>query len=285
MSRLAFSMDKILRHFGFTGKAFFPLSLSLGCNVIGVQSTRIIEDNKVKILLYLMNSFVPCSARIGVLAILIGVFIDNPLVASLAMFLLMINSLFIVFIGGRLISKMINVKPHPLSIELPPYRLPPKKLAINISWIRTKLFIRRAGLLIFFGTLVLWVGMNIPPGVNLEESLLGKIGLVLEPLGTPLGLEWKAILALLLGFIAKENTLVVLQSLYGGLSSLPSFFDLPKAIAFIVFYAYYTPCIATIATIKNESNSWLVTISAVLVSLLTAYIAAFIAFVILSILL
>ncbi|MEQ9714596.1 MAG: ferrous iron transport protein B [Candidatus Asgardarchaeum sp.] len=283
MARLAFSMDKILRYFGFSGKSFFPITLSLGCNVVGIQSIRIIEDKKIKAILYIMNSFVPCSARIGVMAILIGVFIPDPLTSSIAIFLILINSFFIIFIESKILSHYLKVEASSFVIELPPYRFPPLKSVFNISWIRTKMFLYRAGVLIFIGTLLIWAGINIPPGAPLEESLLGRIGILLQPIAMPLGLDWRAVLALILGFLAKENTLAVLQALYGGLESLPLYFDLPKAIAFIIFYTYYVPCLATVATIKKESNSWLITTFAVALSIITAYLVAFLVYVLLSV--
>ncbi len=284
-SRIAFSLDRIFGKLGFEGKIFFPLTMSLGCNVIGVQNTRIIENSRLKLILITLSGYVPCSVRIAVLALLLFIIIKNPLIAAFILFFLIIFGYVLVLFQGWLLSKYHHVDLAGMILELPPYSIPPLKLVLRIAWIQTKLFITRAGKIMVIGTLLIWLAAQIPPNSPLENTVLGLMGQLLQILFLPLNFDWKATLALIFGFVAKENTLAVLQSLYGGLERIPLNFSLPSALAFLVFYTYYIPCLATASVIRSELGSWKHTIFALILNILTAYILALITYALITILL
>ena len=285
LARLAFSIDKILSRIGMSGKVFFPITLSLGCTVVGMQATKIIEDRKFKFLLLLLISYVPCSARIGVLSVVLLILFHDAFIASTILFAIILGAFFLVGIEGKLLMKLTKNKPTPLIIELPPYSLPPLSMVLRMSWIRTKIFLSKAGTAIFGGILIVWILSNIPPNVPLNQTVIGQIGIALSVVFTPFGFDWRATVALLFGIFAKENTLAVLQGLYGGVSNVSTAFTLPQAIAFMVFYTYYIPCIASIAALKKEtnSNSWVAL--TIIVNLLTAYLVAYLVFLLSSLVL
>ncbi|MCD6485454.1 MAG: ferrous iron transporter B, partial [Candidatus Odinarchaeota archaeon] len=285
LARLAFSIDKILSRIGMSGKAFFPITLSLGCTVVGMQATKIIEDRKFKFLLLLLISYVPCSARIGVLSVVLLILFHDAFIASTILFAIILGAFFLVGIEGKLLMKLTKNKPTPFIIELPPYSLPPLSMVLRMSWIRTKIFLSKAGTAIFGGILIVWILSNIPPNLPLNQTVIGQIGIALSVVFTPFGFDWRATVALLFGIFAKENTLAVLQGLYGGVSNVSTAFTLPQAIAFMVFYTYYIPCIASIAALKKEtnSNSWVAL--TIIVNLLTAYLVAYLVFLLSSLVL
>ena len=285
LARLAFSVDKILSKIGMSGKAFFPIALGLGCTVVGIQATRIIENKRYRFLLLMLISYVPCSARIGVLSVVLLILFRDAFIASTMLFAIILGAFVLVGVEGKLLMKFTKSNPTPLIIELPPYSFPPLSMVLRMSWIRTKIFLTKAGTAIFGGILVVWILSNIPPNVPLEQTIIGQIGNSVSILLSPFGFDWRATVALLFGILAKENTLAVLQGLYGGVSNVATAFTLPQAIAFMVFYTYYIPCVASIAALRKEtnSNSWVAL--TIIVNLITAYLIAFLVFILSSLLL
>jgi len=158
------------------------------------------------------------------------------------------------------------------------------KVLAKISWVRSKIFIKRAGMLIVIANIIFWLLLNIPYGVPPENSLLGIIGKMLAVVIAPLGLGWREAVSLLAGLVAKEITLGVIEPLYGGLNVFVASISLASAIAFVTIYAYYMPCIATMGAIKSESGSWKVVIKAIVIStgvaLILGYIFYFVAIII-----
>ncbi|MCJ7745660.1 MAG: ferrous iron transporter B, partial [Actinobacteria bacterium] len=174
---------------------------------------------------------------------------------------------------------------EPFVMELPPYRLPTLKGTFIHMWERGSMFLRKAGTVILAGSVVIWILSYLPPGVKYGSaaSLAGKVGHVIEPLVKPLGFDWRAAVALLFGFVAKE----IVVSTYGALlgvgesramisSGLHQFFTPLTDYAFMAFTLIYTPCLATVAVIKKETGSWRWTAFAIGYSLALAWIVAFV---------
>ncbi len=238
LARIAASID---RYMPFPGRAFFPLLMSFGCNVVGVPATRILKDRKYKIAVLLALSFIPCSARIAVFLYLLSFF---PVTISLLfLFGLSISMILVVIITVKIFSR----KPKtPLIIELPPLRKPSIKTASYRSWIRSKVFILRISIWIIIGYLL---GYFIMKSLNLIPNFLWF-----------LGFETKETISLLFGFFAKELTLGGLTSVYGT-TNIVSVLGINKAMTFLVFYAFYTPCLATLSAIKSEAGSRIMILS------------------------
>lgn len=259
MARAAFVMDRFMHTIGLHGKSFLPIFLGFGCNVPAVLGARIIESERAKILTILLAPFVPCTARLAVLALIAaavfggsGAFVSWSLVA--------LNILALGF-AGMLISRFfLKGQKMPFIMELPLYHRPNPKTIGVVVWNRLKAFIKRAGTVILGFSVFIWIISNVPGG-TIEESLLGWIGRLISPLGTPLGLDWKMIVALLGSFVAKENAIAMLGVLYGvgeeGLRNvLPNVMSHASALSFLVVMMLFIPCAATVAVMKQEIGNW-----------------------------
>ncbi|MEW6569824.1 MAG: ferrous iron transport protein B [Nitrospirota bacterium] len=281
MARAAFVMDRFMHTIGLHGKSFLPIFLGFGCNVPAVLGARIIESERAKILTILVAPFVPCTARLAVLALIAaavfggsGAFVSWSLVA-LNILALGITGMFInrFFLKGQ---KM------PFIMELPVYHKPNPKTIGIVVWNRLKAFIKRAGTVILGFSVFIWIISNIPGG-TIEESLLGWIGRLIGPLGTPLGLDWKMIVALLGSFVAKENSIAMLGVLYGvgeeGLRNvLPTVMSHASALSFLVVIMLFIPCAATVAVMKQEIGSWKWLLFSFVLMFLISFGGAFIAY-------
>ncbi|MBE0425159.1 MAG: ferrous iron transport protein B [Nitrospirae bacterium] len=259
MARAAFVMDRFMHIIGLHGKSFLPIFLGFGCNVPAVLGARIIESERAKILTILLTPFVPCTARLAVLALVAAaVFGSSGAIVSWSLVALNILAL---GIAGMLVSRFfLKGQKMPFIMELPLYHRPNPKTICVVVWNRLKAFIKRAGTVILGFSVFIWIISNIP-GATIEESLLGWMGLLIEPLGEPLGLDWKMIVALLGSFVAKENTIAMLGVLYGvgeeGLRNvLPNVMSHASALSFLVVMMLFIPCAATVAVMKQEIGSW-----------------------------
>ncbi len=224
LARVAASFDRLLP---LPGRAFFPVLMSFGCNAIAVPATRIMRDKEYRRAIVLALPFIPCSTRISVLIAFLSFF--RSLAFPLAFFFLLI-SLFSAFLTARIFARR---KKPPLVIELPPLRLPSLKVVLRISWLRTWSFFKKIFIWIFAGALV---GSYYPLFLP-ELSKSGKIAL-----------------SLILGFFAKELTLGTFAGMFKTLNLL-EIFTFKEALAFLAFYTLYTPCLATLASIKAECGA------------------------------
>lgn len=255
MARMAFIMDRIFSKLGLEGKAFFPLALSFGCNVVGVTATRILSSRKQKIMSMITLSFIPCAPRIAVLGLLISIVFPSWIGPIIFMIYILVSFMVVAFTAYLMNKITKQGGSESFFIELPPYRIPSLKVISKISLIRTEGFVLRAGKWMVLGSVIIWILVNIPPSASVEYTIAGMIGGILAIPGSLLGLGWREMIALLFGFTAKELTLSVLYTLYGSaLYNLPTIIGFPTAVAFMTIYAYYTPCIATVAAIVGESG-------------------------------
>jgi ferrous iron transport protein B len=257
MARAAFVMDRIMHLVGLHGKSFIPIFLGFGCNVPAVLGARIIETQKARLITLLLIPFVPCTARLAVLT-LVSAAVFGSKAAYVSWSIVALN-IAVLGIAGIFVNKTLGKQDAPFIMELPIYHTPDMKTILMVVWTRTLSFIRKAGTIILGVSVVIWLLSYFPNGI-VEESFLAQFGKWLQPLGVPLGLDWKMITALLTGLIAKENVVATLGVLYAvgrdGLSNmLPTIMNHESAAAFLVVMMLFIPCAATIAVLKKEMNN------------------------------
>ena len=263
LARVAFLMDNIMHRIGLHGKSSIPLILGFGCTVPAIMATRSLDSKKDRLLTMLINPFMSCSARLPVYVLFVGAFF--PTRQGLVILSLYLLGIVIAILMGAILNRtMFRKLSSPLVLELPPYRVPnPAGLLIHM-WERGRSFITRAGTVIFSLVFVIWFLGNLPLGVEYasRESLIGRAGAFIAPVFSPLGFgTWQAAVALVFGFVAKEVVVGTMGTIYGvqgeGLGTvLQGVFTPLSAYSFMVFVLLYVPCIATIATIRRETNSW-----------------------------
>lgn len=258
MARAAFVMDRFMHVIGLHGKSFLPMCLGFGCNVPSILGTRIVESKKARLLTIFLTPFVPCTARLAALTfIAAAIFGEKAMIVTWA---LVAMNLIVLGVAGAFVSKfMLRNEPVPFIMELPLYHKPDIKTIIFAVWDRTASFIKKAGTVILVFSVIIWIFSNIPGG-NIENSILGCIGRFVEPLGIPLGLDWRMLVALLSSVVAKENSIATLGVLYNvgghGLRTvLPGIISHASALSFLVSLMLFIPCVPTIAVMKQEMGN------------------------------
>ncbi len=216
MARAAFLMDKIMHLVGLHGKSFIPMVIGFGCNVPAILATRMLESEKDRKLTALLIPFMSCGARLPIYALFTGLFFRRH--QAEIVFLLYVMGVVVSLIVGIILQKTVfKGESYPFIMELPPYRIPTAKMLWNSIWLRTRAFIRKAGTVIAFTMIILWMFINIPYGVSPESTILGRTARTLSPLFSPLGFgkNWKAVAAIIPGTVAKEIIVGALGQLYG----------------------------------------------------------------------
>ncbi len=272
MARIAFIMDRIFRRFGLSGKSFIPLLIGTGCGVPAIQASRTIENDKDRKMTIMTTTFIPCSAKLPIIALIAGaLFPDSSWVAPSAYFV----GIGAVIVSGIMLKKtsLFAGDPAPFVMELPPYHMPrPNGLLIHM-WDRSKAFIKKAGTIILLSTIVIWFlqSFGFADGgfgmVDAEDSILAAIGGVIAVIFQPLGWgHWQAAVGAITGLIAKENVVGTLAQLYSGLeevseegeeiwSVMPLYFTQVSAYSYLVFNLLCAPCFAAIGTVRREMGS------------------------------
>jgi len=259
MARAAFVMDRFMHLIGLHGKSFIPLCLGFGCNVPAVMGARIIESRKERLLTMFLSPFVPCTARLAVLTF-VSAAVFGSRAALVSWSVLTVNILLLGVVGMAASRFFLKGEAMPFIMELPLYHKPNFRTIGTVVWFRTASFIRKAGTIILAVSVAVWVFAHWP-GATVEESALAWIGRLLEPLGSPLGFDWRLITALLTSIVAKENAIATLGVLYGvgdeGLVKvLPQVLAPASALAFLVVLMLFVPCAATLAVMRREMDSW-----------------------------
>jgi len=277
MARVAMVMDRIMEGIGLNGKAFIPLIISFGCNVPGVMAARTLEHPKERILTVLLTPMMSCSARLPVYALFVAVFFAK--FQALVVLSLYVLGILIAFIVAKVFSStLLKAESSFFIVELPPYRLPQLKTLMRGTWEKGKGFVKKAGTIIFSGSVLIWFLSYAGPsgiGGGINESWLAKIGGGIAPLLEPLGFgTWQASASLLAGFLAKEVVVATMNILYAG--QVTAAFTPLSAYSFMVFILLYIPCLATAAIIMKElaSKKWVIV--SIVYSLVVAYTAAII---------
>lgn len=259
LARAAFIVDRFMGAIGLHGRSFLPLLMGFGCNVPAVMATRIMENRADRLLTILVNPLMVCQARLVVFVFFAGTFFKG-LQATLAMLSLYAMSVSLVLLISLAFKKtLFPGEPAPFIMELPPYHRPIVRNVLSHAWRATKSFLQRAGGLITLMTGAIWLFTHLPPG-PVEQSIAGVIGHWLAPIGLPLGFDWRLLVSLIGGFLAKEGALASLAVLYGvgedGLAGVLRQQLTPLvAYTFMVVSLVYIPCFSTIVAIWRETLS------------------------------
>ncbi|CAB49975.1 ferrous iron transport protein B [Pyrococcus abyssi] len=281
LARVAAVMERYLRMFKLPGKAIIPMVLAFGCNVPAVMATRILEEEKDRILTMLVNPLIPCVARMTVITFLAGTFFPDKaaLVAVSIYAIAIVLALISALILGKLVVKS---EESPFIIELPEYSIPSWKTVVLHSWERSKEFLRKAATVILLGSILIWYLSSYPEPVGSGISYAEKLGRAFEPIARLMGLDWKAAVSLIFGIIAKENVIATYSVIYGvseeSLGSAMAHIMTPlQAYVLALVTTLYLPCIATIAAIRAEGG-WKWAGVAVVYNLILATVVGIIAY-------
>ncbi len=311
LARVAVIMDKWMSKIGLSGKSFMPMILGFGCTVPAVMGARIIENKFERLATIMVTPFMSCGARLPVYLLLISAFIPLKFQALTLLSIYLIGVAFAIILAKILRLTVFKGEENPLIIELPAYSKPSIRSIWILTWSRGKHFLEKAGTLILFASIVLWVLNTFPkadtdlfPGVTEQEAAMiqaehsfsGRIGKGLEPAFEIMGGDWKIASAFLASLTAKELFISQISILFamdadeaeeeeGSLLLQQKFkesYSLATAIAIILFILLAAPCIATFAAVKIETNSWFWPTVQYVGMTAIAYIAAIIGYLIFS---
>ena len=278
MVRIAFVMDRVFRHFGLSGKSFIPLLISSGCGIPGIMASKTIEQDNDRRLTIMTATFIPCGAKLPVIALMGGViagetagYAESSFIAPLMYFIGIVAVLVAAIILKK--TKPFSGKPAPFVMELPQYHIPQVKTVLLHVWERLKGFIIKAGTILFLACVVMWFlgGFGFTDGgfgmvEDSADSLMAAIGGVIAPIFAPRGFgEWQPVAASISGFTAKEaivSTMGVLANVAGDTedavnvaAGVASWFPTGiAAFSFLMFNLLDSPCLAAIATMAKEMN-------------------------------
>ncbi len=278
MARVAFIMDRIFRKFGLSGKSFIPMLIGSGCGVPGIMASRTIENDRDRKMTIMTTTFVPCGAKLPIIALIAGAFFGNAgWVATSAYFV----GIAAIICSGIILkkTKMFAGDPAPFVMELPTYHWPTVSNVLRSMWERGWSFIKKAGTIILLSTIVLWFLMRFGwvdgkfgmlEAEQLNDSILASIGSVIAPIFAPLGWTkagegWKMAVAAISGLIAKENVVATFGMLFGFAEvaedgteiwgNLAQIMTPIAAYGFLVFNLLCAPCFAAMGAIKREMNN------------------------------
>ncbi len=278
LSRAAFVADKLMSRFGVTGRSLIPILFGFGCNVPAIMSTRTISSPGERFVAIMVNPFVSCSARFAVYIFLCKIFFKENAAFALSM-IYTANIVFIMMLMIFFKKIILKGQDSMFLLEMPPYRKPMLKNAAIYAWMNGKHFLTKAFTIILISSIIIWLLTNFPMNVGLEGSYLVRVSKFISPVFAPLGFGWHGTMAILSGFAAKEVVISTFEMLASstGLEIngfLKTIFDVPTAVAFIMFIMLYVPCVATIYAIKYEVGKWRTAMLNVLFSTIVAYSVA-----------
>ena len=290
MARVAFIMDRIFRKFGLSGKSFIPILIGSGCGVPAIMGSRTIENEKDRKMTIMLTTFIPCSAKTVIMAMIISTFFPNAPWMAPVMYLLGIA---VIIVSGIILkkTKLFAGDPAPFVMELPSYHIPAPKGVLIHMWERSKAFIIKAGTIIFIASGLVWFlssfGWNLQL-VDVEQSMLATIGHGISWFFAPLGFgTWKGAVATISALAAKENAIGTLAILNGVadtendtavMQGIASMFTSIGAFSFMIFNLFCPPCIAAMGATSREMGSRKWTWAAIGYQTLVGYSLAFISF-------
>ena len=279
MSRAAFLMDKIMSKVGLSGKAFIPMVMGLGCASPAIMATRTLESEKDRKITALISPLMTCGAKLPIYALFVAIFFPkNEALITTSLYLL---GIVVAILVALVLNKTVyKTEAEPFVLELPEYKIPTLSALLKNTWNKSKGFLIRVVTVMFAMSVVIWFlsSFNFAGFTeNMNESFLAGFGKILTPIFAPLGFkDWRISVALLSGLGAKEivvNTMIVL---FGNLKLvLPTVFTGVTAYSFLIFSALYTPCIASLATMRKEYGNKMMMIS-LSYQFLLAWVVAFI---------
>ena len=274
MARIAFIMDRIFRRFGLSGKSFIPILIGTGCGVPGIMASRTIESDRDRRMTILTTTFIPCSAKLPIIALIAGALFDGASwVAPSAYFV----GIAAIVCSGILLkkTKLFAGDPAPFVMELPAYHMPTLSNIWRSMWERGSSFIKKAGTVILLSTVVLWFlqgfgwvdgSFRLLETEGLNHSILAGLGRFIAPVFVPLGWgDWRMAVAAVTGLIAKENVVGTFGVLFGFAEvaengkqiwgTLAGSMTAASAYSFLIFNLLCAPCFAAIGAIRREMNS------------------------------
>ena len=294
MARIAFVMDRVFRKFGLSGKSFIPMLIGTGCGVPGVMASRTIENERDRRMTVMTTTFIPCSAKLPVIALIAGAFFQKSgLVATSAYFL----GIAAIVISGITLkkTKMFAGDPAPFVMELPAYHWPTPSNILHSMWERGSSFVKKAGTIILLATVLVWFMQSYGftengfGAVEQSESMLAAIGNAIKFIFIPLGWgDWRAAVASITGLVAKENVVGTMGVLYGAGEVAENGWQIFKSMAnafnnnpvagysFLAFNLLCAPCFAAIGAIRREMNNGKWTWFAIAYQCSLAYVIALI---------
>ena len=281
MVRIAFVMDRVFRHFGLSGKSFIPLLISSGCGIPGIMASKTIEADNDRRLTIMTATFIPCGAKLPVIALMGGImtayatgdYVAAGFITPLMYFIGVVAVLVAAIILKK--TKPFSGKPAPFVMELPQYHIPSVKTVLLHVWERLKGFIIKAGTILFLATVIMWIlssigntGSGIGFVEDSNDSIMAILGGILAPIFAPLGFgKWQPVAASISGFSAKESivsTMGVLANVAGddaedtmivGAAIKAWFPTAVAAFSFLLFNLLDSPCLAAISTMAHEMQS------------------------------
>lgn len=285
MARAAFILDRLMHKIGLHGKSFIPMLIGFGCSVPAIMATRYMESRKDRLVTILALPLVACSAKLVVFTLIIPAFFAKPFQPIVLFSLYLIGIILAILVIK--IFKVILFKEPSFSfvMELPTYKLPSFSSSILHMWDRSKEYLKKAGTLIFGFSIILWALGSFPTSKkDISETYLGKIGKAIEPAFKPLGFDWKVDTSLISSFASKEVFIAQLGIIYSIKDSsnikqlqqnLNRDYSPLQAYCIMLFILISTPCIATVAITKKETNSYLWALFQFLYLGILAYLVTF----------
>ena len=301
LPRAAFLLDKLMGEVGLSGRAFIPLLSSFACAVPGIMATRTIANWRDRITTIMVAPLMTCSARLPVYALLIGAFVPARAVGPFNLRGLVLFALYAVGVGSAMavawLFKRVWLKNRyqPLMLELPPYRWPDARTLALGLWERAQGFVRRVGTIIFALMVVLWFLASYPTApagasaVAIQYSFAGQLGQLLQQFFAPIGFNWQISIALVPGLAAREVAVGALGTVYALSAAgdavaaqlgpmIAHSWSLATAYSLLAWYVFAPQCIATLAAVKRETNSWRYPLAMAGYQFALAYGAAFVTY-------
>ncbi len=298
MARAAFIMDRLMHKMGLHGKSFIPMIMGFGCNVPAVLATRMIENRRARLVTIFILPFMSCSGRLPVFVLLAGAFFPEH--GALVLLGLYLFGILLSVLTAKLLSHFIKDDNLPFVMELPPYRVPTGKSVFRHTWDKGKQYLHKMGGVILIASMIIWALGYFPshgkyPTVEEEQenSYIGMVGKAIEPVLTPLGLDWRMGVGIVAGVGAKELVVSSMGVMYGIggeeeaaaevvetsdtrlQKALQKTITPAAALGFLVFVLLYFPCFATFIAIKNETGGWKWAIYSAIYTMILAWVMAF----------
>ena len=328
MARAAFVIDKVMHAVGLHGKSFLPMITGFGCSIPAIMATRTLKNRGDRIVTMMIIPFMSCGAKLPVYVLLISAFF-SPKMAGNVLFGVYLFGVGIALISALLLKKtMFKGASEPFVMELPPYRMPTFKAIFMQAKIKAEMYLRKAGTTILLASLIIWVVSSYPRSKEIEQeyqndivvvqarsslsnnqkqdllkklsfkdasnqleySVAGRVGKLIEPVISPLGFDWRIGIALVTGLAAKEVVVSTLGTIYSLGETKEGSTDLkrelqkdPKlnkatALSLMVFVLLYIPCVAAIAVFRKESGSWKIVGIYAAYALSVAWLASFVTY-------
>jgi len=295
MARVAFVMDKLFRNFGLSGKSFIPLLMGFGCSVPALMASRTLDTDKDRKITMMITPFMSCGAKLPIYAMFAATLFAGQNQTAIVFSVYMLGLVTAVICALLLNKFAFKGEVSTFIMELPQYRIPTLKSVLIHAWEKVKGFAIKAGTIIFWSTVLIWLlsNFNFSGMCDMEDSFLASIGNAIKFIFIPLGFgDWRASVGICTGWIAKENIVATFGQLFGGVTdeaviegimdgseTLPQIKDVfngASAYAYMAFNLLCMPCFAAVGAIRREMGNLKWTLRTIAFQMVTAYIVAFI---------